>query len=166
MNEEAFESLITNYLTDTHGYDLGQSSDYDKTYGLDLARMEAFLRATQAELVAASRIFDSLPNRRKFFERVSEEVTKRGVVDVLRKGIKHQSNTFALYMPLPSELSELGQARYEQNRFTVIRQVSLQRSAPYAICRHRAIHQWSSYPDDGAQEPVYRSKHSARSGSV
>ena len=130
MNEEAFESLITNYLTDTHGYDLGQSSDYDKTYGLDLARMEAFLRATQAELVAASRIFDSLPNRRKFFERVREEVTKRGVVDVLRKGIKHQSNTFALYMPLPSELSELGQARYEQNRFTVIRQVHYSEARP------------------------------------
>ena len=123
LNEKSLEDLITNYLTERHGYDLGVSDDYDKTYGIDLGRLEAFLRATQPELIAASRVFETATNRRRFFERLRNEITKRGVVDVLRKGVRHLTRTFELYMPLPSELSEQAQKRYDLNRFTVIRQL-------------------------------------------
>lgn len=123
FNEKSLEDLITDYLTQQHGYDLGVSDDYDKTYGMDLGRLEAFLCATQPELIASSRVFETATNRRKFFERLRAEITKRGVVDVLRKGVKHLSRTFELYMPLPSELSYLAQKRYALNRFTVIRQL-------------------------------------------
>lgn len=123
LNEKSLEDLITNYLTERHGYDLGVSDDYDKTYGIDLGRLEAFLRATQPELIAASRVFETATNRRRFFERLRNEITKRGVVDVLRKGVRHLARTFELYMPLPSELSEQAQIRYDLNRFTVIRQL-------------------------------------------
>lgn len=123
LNEKSLEDLITDYLTQQHGYDLGVSDDYDKTYGMDLGRLEAFLCATQPELIASSRVFETATNRRKFFERLRDEITKRGVVDVLRKGVKHLSRTFELYMPLPSELSYLAQKRYALNRFTVIRQL-------------------------------------------
>lgn len=123
LNEKSLEDLITNYLTKQQGYDLGVSDDYDKTYGMDLSRLETFLRATQPELIASSRVFETATNRRKFFERLRDEITKRGVVDVLRKGVKHLSRTFELYMPLPSELSEQAQKRYGLNRFTVIRQL-------------------------------------------
>ncbi|WP_234231891.1 type I restriction endonuclease [Porphyromonas gingivalis] len=123
LNEKSLENLITNYLTKHQGYDLGVSDDYDKTYGMDLSRFETFLRATQPELIASSRVFETATNRRKFFERLRDEITKRGVVDVLRKGVKHLSRTFELYMPLPSELSEQAQKRYALNRFTVIRQL-------------------------------------------
>lgn len=123
LNEKSLEDLITNYLTRHHGYDLGVSDDYDKTYGMDLGRLEAFLRATQPERIAASRVFETTVNRRRFLERLRDEITKRGVVDVLRKGVRHLSQTFELYMPLPSELSDRAQERYAQNRFTVIRQL-------------------------------------------
>lgn len=123
LNEKSLEDLITNYLTRHQGYDLGVSEDYDKTYGMDLSRLETFLCATQPELIASSRVFETATNRRKFFERLRDEITKRGVVDVLRKGVKHLSRTFELYMPMPSELSYLAQKRYALNRFTVIRQL-------------------------------------------
>lgn len=123
LNEKSLEDLITNYLTERHGYDLGVSDDYDKTYGIDLGRLEAFLRATQPELITDSRIFETATNRRRFFERLRNEITKRGVVDVLRKGVRHLARTFEFYMPLPSELSEQAQIRYDLNRFTVIRQL-------------------------------------------
>ena len=123
LNEKSLEDLLTKHLTEHYGYDQGISDDYDKTYGLDLGRLERFLRSTQPDLVTQSSIFDTPSNRRKFLERVRKEITERGVVDVLRKGVKHLSNTFELYMPLPSALSKQGQKRYKQNLFTVIRQL-------------------------------------------
>lgn len=123
MNETSLENLIVNYLVNQNGYELGTSSDYDTTYALDVHRLEQFLHATQEDKVRASRIFDTAVNRRKFLERVREEISKRGVVDVLRKGVKHLSNTFELYYPLPSELSSAGKMLYNRNRFSVTRQL-------------------------------------------
>ena len=123
MNEKSLEDLIVNHLVTVNGYEQGQSTDYDRDYALDLNRFEAFLRATQPDLVRTSRIFDTPVNRRKFLERVRKEITERGVVDVLRKGVKHLSNTFMLYSPYPSELSSVGKQMYALNKFAVIRQL-------------------------------------------
>ena len=124
MNEKSLEDLIVNHLVTVNGYEQGQSNDYDRDYALDTGRLEAFLRATQPDLVRTSRIFDNPTNRRKFFERVRKEISDRGVVDVLRKGIKHLANpTFVLYSPDPSELSETAKRMYALNKFTVIRQL-------------------------------------------
>ena len=124
MNEKSLEDLIVNHLVTVNGYVQGQSTDYDRDYALDTDRLEAFLRATQPDLVRTSRIFDNPTNRRKFLERVRKEISDRGVVDVLRKGIKHLSNpTIVLYSPYPSELSETAKRMYALNKFTVIRQL-------------------------------------------
>lgn len=123
MNEKSLEDLIVNHLVKVNGYELGQSDDYDRDYALDVNRLEAFLRNTQNDLVRTSRIFDTPVNRRKFLERVRKEITERGVVDVLRKGVKHLSNTFYFYSPYPSELSSTGKKLYALNKFAVIRQL-------------------------------------------
>ena len=123
MNEKSLEDLIVNHLVKVNGYELGQSDDYDRDYALDVNRLEAFLRNTQNDLVRSSRIFDTPVNRRKFLERVRKEITERGVVDVLRKGVKHLSNTFYFYSPYPSELSSTGKKLYALNKFAVIRQL-------------------------------------------
>ena len=124
INEKSLEDLIVNHLVTVNGYEQGQSGDYDCDYGLDTGRLEAFLRATQPDLVRTSRIFDNPTNRRKFLERVRKEITDRGVVDVLRKGIKHLANpTFMLYSPYPNELSDTAKQMYALNKFTVIRQL-------------------------------------------
>ena len=74
LNEKSLEDLITNYLTKHQGYDLDLSDDYDKTYGMVLSRLETFLRATQPELIASSRVFETVANRRKFFERLRDVI--------------------------------------------------------------------------------------------
>ena len=113
MNEKSLEDLIVNHLVKVNGYELGQSEDYNKDYALDTGRLEAFLRDTQPDLVRTSRIFDNETNRRKFLERVRKEITDRGVVDVIRKGVKHLGNdTFVLNYPIPSELAEVGKRLY------------------------------------------------------
>ncbi|MCD8291557.1 MAG: DEAD/DEAH box helicase family protein [Prevotella sp.] len=123
MNERSIEDLIVNYLTEKNGYELGKSDDYDKDYALDIKRLEFFLKVSQSVDVRESRIFADDKNRRRFLERVRDEISKRGVVDVLRKGVRHLSNTFVLYNPLPSEMSNEGKARYNNNSFSVIRQL-------------------------------------------
>lgn len=123
LNESSLEELLTRYLIEQHGYEAGQSDDYDKTYGLDPQRLEAFLCRTQGERVDSAQIFATPRNKAKFLERLRDEISKRGIVDVLRKGVKHLSNTFALYIPLPSSLSTQAQRLYEANSFCVIRQM-------------------------------------------
>lgn len=122
-SERYLEDLIVNHLVEKNKYELGQSDDYNRDYALDEGRLEKFLLATQADKVRASRIFETPVNRRKFLERVRKEVSERGVVDVLRKGVKHLSNTFELYEPYPSELSVTGKRLYKENKFCVIRQL-------------------------------------------
>lgn len=123
LNEKSFEDLIARHLTTRQGYELGVSNDYDRDYGIDLGRLEAFLRRTQPALLESSRVLEGEVNRRKFLERLKSEISNRGIVDVLRRGLRHLSYTFALYMPLPSELSEQGQRLYEANSYCVIRQL-------------------------------------------
>lgn len=128
MNEKSLEDIIVGHLVSANGYEQGISNDYNRTYALDDKRLEAFLRDSQLDLVRTSRIFDNEVNRRRFLERVRDEITKRGVVDVLRKGVRHYSSTFFLYSPYPSELSDVGKRLYELNKFTVIRQLHYSQS--------------------------------------
>ena len=42
------------------------------------------------------------PTRRKFLARLQGEISKRGTIDVLRKGIKHGPNQIDLFYGTPS----------------------------------------------------------------
>lgn len=123
LNEKSLEDLIVEHLTSQNHYEQGVSNDYDRDYAIDERRLREFLETTQPEKVASSRIFATEVNRRRFLEKLRSDITKRGVVDVLRKGVKHLSNTFYLYSPLPSELSVTAQTAYRKNKFCVIRQL-------------------------------------------
>ena len=85
--------------------------------------VERFVVATQPDKVEQSMCFASPSERMKFFTRLANEITKRGVVDVLRKGYKFNGSTFDLYYPLPSDLNPSAKKAYGQNIFGVIRQV-------------------------------------------
>lgn len=123
LNEKSLEDLIVGYLVSQHHYEQGVSADYDPTYAIDEKRLRQFLEDTQPDKVAASRIFDTDVDRRRFLERLRKEITTRGIVDVLRKGVKHRSYTFYLYSPYPTDLSVTAVAEYRKNKFCVIRQL-------------------------------------------
>ena len=122
-NETGLEALIVNWLRDQNGYEQGTPHDYDKDFALVTAWVERFVTETQPEKVKQSMCFASPSERLKFFTRLTQEITKRGVTDVLRKGYKFNGSTFDLYYPLPSELNPSAKVAYEKNIFGVIRQV-------------------------------------------
>src|SRR4051812_30949970 len=71
------------------GWILGDAHDYLRESAVDLAQLTTFLRETQSDAAHALDLDDDSPTRRKFLDRLHGEVSKRGVIDVLRHGVKH-----------------------------------------------------------------------------
>lgn len=122
-SETGLEKIIVDWLRDKNGYEQATPHDYNKDFALVDTWVERFVVATQPDKVEQSMCFASPSERMKFFTRLANEITKRGVVDVLRKGYKFNGSTFDLYYPLPSDLNPSAKKAYGQNIFGVIRQV-------------------------------------------
>ena len=122
-SETGLEKIIVGWLVKENGYEQESPHAYNKDFALVDKWVERFVTETQPEKVKQSMCFASPSERLKFFTRLSNEITKRGVTDVLRKGYKFNGSTFDLYYPLPSELNPSAKVAYGQNIFGVIRQV-------------------------------------------
>jgi type I restriction enzyme R subunit len=133
--ESGLEDLIVNYLHDGNGYQVEAFSDdfYSRDLALCPQWVETFLRRTQEQNVQESGCFYHDANRAKFFARLRDEITKRGIIDVLRKGIRYNTHHFDLYYPLPTEGNNTAKKLYEENIFGVVRQLR------YSIHNENAI---------------------------
>lgn len=123
ISEKGLETILVEYLRDKQGYEQGVSDDYKKQYGVDTERIKRFILSTQKEKAVSTGCFANDNEERKFFTRLSAELTKRGVSDVLRKGFRYISELFDMYYPLPSELNPTAKKYYEKNIFCVTRQL-------------------------------------------
>ena len=109
------------------GWILGHWQDYDREYAVDLVQLTAFLNATQPELVEALDLENASPTRQKFLARLQGEVTKRGIIDVLRNGAKHGPHHLDLFYGTPTPGNTKAEERYALNRFSVTRQLRYSR---------------------------------------
>lgn len=109
------------------GWILGRADDYDREFCIDLPQLRAFLRATQPNIAEALDLDNESPTRRKFLARLQGEISKRGVVDVLRHGIKDGPHHVEVFYGTPSPGNEKSAALYAENRFTVTRQLRYSR---------------------------------------
>ena len=142
-SEKGLESLICDAMTGTAsdppqeaarmvrerpagygaGWIYGDSQDYDREYCVDLAQLSAFLQATQPVAAESLDLGADSPTRRRFLARLQGEITKRGTVGVLRKGVKHGPHQIDLMYGTPSPGNEKAATLYGQNRFSVSRQL-------------------------------------------
>jgi len=106
---------------------LGDWREYDREYCVDLAQLSAFLQETQPEAAAALDLGVDGPTRRKFLARLQGEITKRGTIDVLRRGIKHGPHPIDLFYGTPSPGNAKAAERFARNRFSVTRQLRYSR---------------------------------------
>jgi type I restriction enzyme R subunit len=106
---------------------LGNPQDYDRAFTIDLKQLHAFLAATQEKLIAAFDLDHDSPTRQKFLARLQGEIGKRGVIDVLRNGIKHGPHDVALFYGTPSPGNAKAAERFARNRFIVTRQLRYSR---------------------------------------
>ncbi len=109
------------------GWLAGNPKDYDRTHALDMPQLFQFLQSTQPETVKKLGIADYKDgkdiNRQKFLARLSNEIGKRGVIDVLRKGVDHGPLHFDLFYGRPSPGNAKAAALFAKNRFSVTRQL-------------------------------------------
>lgn len=105
----------------------GRAEDYSREWCVDLAQLVAFLRTTQPRLEAALDLGNDTPVRRAFLARLFNEVGKRGVIDVLRHGIKHGAHEIALFYATPSPGNVKAAELHQLNRFAVTRQLRYSR---------------------------------------
>ena len=109
------------------GWSAGSWLDYDREHCFDLVQLTAFLRATQPEASESLRLTEGGPIRRRFLARLQGEISKRGTIDVLRYGVSHGPHDLKLFYGSPSEGNETARERFDQNRFTVTRQLRYSR---------------------------------------
>jgi len=124
--EKGLESLITSGLAQ-RGWREGSPSDYDREYAVDLAQLAAFLLVTQPEIPEALDLATAGPTRQKFLARLQGEVSKRGVLDVLRSGVKHGPHQIDLFYGTPSPDNPAAVERFSLNRFSVTRHLRYSR---------------------------------------
>lgn len=109
------------------GWLAGNPHDYDREHCFDLAQLAAFLHQTQPKTAAQLSLDEDTPTRRKFLARLQGEINKRGTIDLLRKGLKHQAHRLDLFYGTPSADNAAAKRLYRQNRFSVTRQLHFSR---------------------------------------
>ena len=125
--EKGLESLIVASLVQEAGYVQGDPKDYDREHAVDLAKLLQFLADTQAETLDRLGLDQDGPKRTQFLHRLQGEIAKRGVVDVLRSGLKHGPAAIDLFYGSPSPGNIKAAERYAKNRFSVTRQLRYSR---------------------------------------
>ena len=121
--EKKFEQLIEDSLVSS-GYLSTPYSDYDRNLCFIKKQVIDFIHKTQPEQWGRlSEIYGS-DVEKKILSRISSEISKRGVIDVLRNQIIDRGVYLNLcYFEPKSDLNLDHQKLYESNQFTVVRQL-------------------------------------------
>lgn len=126
--EKGLETLIVNWFVEHNGYEQGTNADYNMEYALDETRLFRFLIATQPREIAKFGADKSVQKRRQLMSRIANEITKRGIIDVLRKGVKAYPAEFFLFYFTPSAQNEKAKTFFQSNIFSIIRQLRYSRA--------------------------------------
>ncbi len=121
--EKGFETIIVNWLVEQNGYEQGTNDDYNKEYAVDETRLFRFLNDTQPREMAKLGVNNSDQKKRQFLNRLSGEIAKRGIIDVLRNGVKAYPADLIMFYFTPTENNEKSKQMFEKNIFSVTRQL-------------------------------------------
>lgn len=121
--ESGLESLIVKWLVDQNGYEQGTNTDYNRDYAVDETRLFRFLQDTQPDSLAKLGVFKSEMKKKQFLNRLQGEIAKRGIIDVLRNGVKVYPASLIMFYLTPTENNVKAKEMYEKNIFSVTRQL-------------------------------------------
>jgi type I restriction enzyme R subunit len=125
--ESDFETLIVDYLANNNGYELGSNDDYNREYAIDTTRLFRFLASTQPKQLEQLGVNDNELKRTAFLNRLQGEIAKRGIIDVLRKGVKIYPANLIMFYQTPSEKNPAAKTLFDKNIFSVTRQLQYSR---------------------------------------
>jgi type I restriction enzyme R subunit len=135
-SERVLERLIAKYLTEKGGYEAGRSEDYDAAHGVDVAQLFRFLQDTQPEEVEKLKRIHGSEYQAQFLQRLHKRLRARGILYILRNGVRDRDAKVRLYYPRPSfgeSFNEKAWARYQSNRFSVTRQLRFKEDSTESV---------------------------------
>lgn len=122
--ESGFEEFIAEQLVELHKYRLRVNTSYNKELAMDTELLLEFVQTTQKEQwdKLVEQYGGDAPER--FLKRVDEELTSRGLLSVLREGVKDRGVLIRLAFWKPeNEKNPETLADYAGNILSVMRQV-------------------------------------------
>ena len=118
-SEKRFETHIEQSLNQ-QGYSSIHFNEYDRTLCLIPKEVIGFVKKTQPKEWEKLELQYGSDTENKFLKRLTDEIGKRGVIDVLRNGVKDRGSNFNLvYFEPKSGLNKEHQELYKQNQLVV-----------------------------------------------
>jgi type I restriction enzyme R subunit len=121
--EKRFEEHIEDHLK-TVGYSTSHFSEYDRNLCLIRNHVIDFIKRTQPEEWSRLQEIYDVDTENKILLRISSEISKRGIIDVLRNRVVDRGVYLNLcYFEPKSDLNPDHLKLYQSNQFTVVRQL-------------------------------------------
>ncbi|MFA5158815.1 MAG: type I restriction endonuclease, partial [Patescibacteria group bacterium] len=135
LKEHAFEAHIEKELAKLHKFrKRSADTDYDKATTFDRELLFEFLRATQSEKLERLEEIYGDDMEERVARRIDEQITARGVINVLRKGVEEGPVRLELmfFRPVSGRNPEIEEL-FENNIFSVIRQVKFSQRTEQSV---------------------------------
>ena len=121
--EEKFEDHIEKHLNSI-GYKSCYFSEYNRSLCLIRDDLLQFIKTTQPDKWSKLEEIYGIDAENKILSRISSEISKRGIIDVLRNSVVDRGVYLTLCFFQPkSDLNPDHRKLYQLNRFTVVRQL-------------------------------------------
>ena len=115
-SERAFQKLIVKELVEKQGFEVSLSNDFDREFCMNKDQLMEFLESTQL----ANFNYIKQKGERSFLVRLDKRIQEKGIIEVLRKGLKFNDKTIYFFYPQPnSSYNVKDQAKYDANIFSV-----------------------------------------------
>lgn len=119
-SERGFQKYIVKELVGKNRFVESVSTDFDKAFCINPVQLWAFIKATQPD---AYEIIQR-KGERAFLVRLDKKIQDKGIIEVLRKGVKHFDKTVNLFYRQPSSSYNLkDRKKYEANIFSVTQEL-------------------------------------------
>ncbi|TVQ18859.1 MAG: type I restriction endonuclease subunit R [Bacteroidetes bacterium] len=115
-SEKGFQKYIVKQLVEQNKFVESTPHDFDKEFCINPSQLFEFIQTTQPEA------WEMIQRRgeRAFLVRLDEKIRKLGIIEVLRKGVKHFDKTVDMFYRKPSSVYNLKDLKkYNDNIFSV-----------------------------------------------
>ena len=110
-SERGLQRFIVKYLTSQNGFAELSPKDFDTEFCLYQDELMDFLKESQPDT------YDYIlrKGQRGFWVRLDKKIQEKGVIEVLRKGVKYFDKTVHLFYPQPnSKYNQKDQKKYNK----------------------------------------------------
>lgn len=119
-SEKGFQKYIVKELVEQNKFYESVSNDFDKEFCINPKQLWEFIKESQPET------FEMIQRKgeRSFLVRLDEKIQKLGIIEVLRKGVKHFDKTVELFYRQPSSNYNIKDLeKYQANIFSVTQEL-------------------------------------------